>query len=563
MFYFSIPYVDVHDSCSKLNRKFHEAQKLIDNNNGGRRIASEGSKKYHFLPKEKEEDEKVIEENADWVNNEGHSFSKFDQQLTNSGYEDFADVQEEEDEDNMSYRKSRRLRKKKPYHLIKPLVSSSFLVEDSETDNEEEIESRGGGFLVDLSKEEPNQRNAVKSGGFFDLPQLKERESNRHAVVEVASDDGFEEVPLLPRSAPQDHVNPSIDENEEAEELDDVEWEAESISQEEEFSAFDEEGSSDVTHRLQPGNLDSGTVFPSKSTASSSFSQYQLQSSFSQFSSPPSDAISRSSTHISESVLDRAIITASSMADWAGRVVKRVLKEHIEKEKAENKEKEKVSLSHSLGISDPLTTPSFYSPSKPLPIDLTLNEDEEIVRDVITTHKSSVPSFLQPSPTTSAPIWSKISSKIETFDLLESQPEDTANTSPHSPLPLLENSNDVSSSSSTSVSQQQLTASPSKKKSGDFADVVSPITRNHTMIKDNDIEYDERFDEGYDDIETIRRRIAAASRDAERMTEEMKIEVIELIKAFDLPYIIAPFEAEAQCAILEQVSRSILLQSFL
>jgi hypothetical protein len=555
-------------SCSKLNRKFHEAQKLIDNNNGGRRIASEGSKKYHFLPKEKEEDEKDLKENADWVNDEAHSFSKFDQQLTNSGYEDFADVQEEEDEDDMSYRKSERLRKKKTYHLVQPLVSSSFLEEDNETENEEEIESRGGGFLVDLSKEEEtssNQRNVVKGGGFFDLPQPNERQRNRHATVDVASDDEFEDVPVLPLSTleGQTHVNPSIDENEEAEELDDVEWEAESISQEEEFSAFDEEGSSEVTYRLQPENLDSGIVFPSKSAASSSFSQYQLQSSFSQLSSPPSDAISRSSTHISESVLDRAIITASSMADWAGRVVKRVLKEHIEKEKAENKEKEKVSLSHSLEMSDPPITPSFYSASKPLPIDLTLNEDEEIVRDVITTHKSSVPSFLQPSPTTSAPIWSKISSKIETFDLLESQPEDTVNTSPHSPVPLLENTDDLSSSSSTSVSQQQLTVSPSKKKSGDFSDVVSPITRNHTMIKDNDIEYDERYDEGYDDIETIRRRIAAASRDAERMTEEMKIEVIELIKAFDLPYIIAPFEAEAQCAILEQVSRSILLQFFL
>lgn len=43
-------------------------------------------------------------------------------------------------------------------------------------------------------------------------------------------------------------------------------------------------------------------------------------------------------------------------------------------------------------------------------------------------------------------------------------------------------------------------------------------------------------------------------RDAESMTEEMKEEVLQLLQAFDLPYIIAPFEAEAQCAVLEQVN---------
>ncbi|KAJ1396369.1 hypothetical protein B484DRAFT_407341 [Ochromonadaceae sp. CCMP2298] len=41
-------------------------------------------------------------------------------------------------------------------------------------------------------------------------------------------------------------------------------------------------------------------------------------------------------------------------------------------------------------------------------------------------------------------------------------------------------------------------------------------------------------------------------RDTESMTEEMKEDVIQLLRAFNLPYMIAPYEAEAQCAVLEQ-----------
>ena len=41
--------------------------------------------------------------------------------------------------------------------------------------------------------------------------------------------------------------------------------------------------------------------------------------------------------------------------------------------------------------------------------------------------------------------------------------------------------------------------------------------------------------------------------DAEGMTDEMREDVMELLRAFDLPFIVAPFEAEAQCAVLEQV----------
>ena len=40
---------------------------------------------------------------------------------------------------------------------------------------------------------------------------------------------------------------------------------------------------------------------------------------------------------------------------------------------------------------------------------------------------------------------------------------------------------------------------------------------------------------------------ARAARDADVISDEMKNEVIELLRVFQLPYLIAPFEAEAQC----------------
>ena len=72
------------------------------------------------------------------------------------------------------------------------------------------------------------------------------------------------------------------------------------------------------------------------------------------------------------------------------------------------------------------------------------------------------------------------------------------------------------------------------------------ISEKRVELSQNDLKRllrEERLEEG----EAKRVRNAAA-RDAESMTEEMKNEVISLLNAFGLPYVIAPYEAEAQCA---------------
>ena len=59
------------------------------------------------------------------------------------------------------------------------------------------------------------------------------------------------------------------------------------------------------------------------------------------------------------------------------------------------------------------------------------------------------------------------------------------------------------------------------------------------------------------DEEEAKARKRKATRDVDSMTEDLANEVRELLEVLGLPYMIAPFEAEAQCAVLEQVNRTV------
>ena len=87
------------------------------------------------------------------------------------------------------------------------------------------------------------------------------------------------------------------------------------------------------------------------------------------------------------------------------------------------------------------------------------------------------------------------------------------------------------------------------------------LESNNYLHGHREEEYDIGLGEGEDEEEGVReevrdarRRMNAALRDTdEGLTDELRDEVIELLRALGLPYLIAPFEAEAQCAVLEQV----------
>ena len=73
------------------------------------------------------------------------------------------------------------------------------------------------------------------------------------------------------------------------------------------------------------------------------------------------------------------------------------------------------------------------------------------------------------------------------------------------------------------------------------------------LLQSEDNTSDWKTSEVWQENSTLQWQFNASNRDAEHMSAEMQSEVMALLQAFDLPFVVAPFEAEAQYAELERV----------
>ena len=91
----------------------------------------------------------------------------------------------------------------------------------------------------------------------------------------------------------------------------------------------------------------------------------------------------------------------------------------------------------------------------------------------------------------------------------------------------------------------------------DDAQTNISLSENHAKEREADsseaFDLEESLAQLGEDVAGHRRKLSTYMRDTESLTEEMKEDVIQLLRVFSLPYIVAPFEAEAQCAVLEEV----------
>jgi len=254
---------------------------------------------------------------------------------------------------------------------------------------------------------------------------------------------------------------------------------------------------------------------------------------------------------VSPDIIDRALSTASSMADWAGWAVRQALKNHSSSSSTIHVPSKEAAASQGGHGMDRISAAAGR---------VMVNDwnGVHIGGDVGTGDDPSV--SLQLSNT---------SSSIKGDAAMDSDIHDTP-LSPvvdiHTKIGLedrLQKTTDVVISPGRrdlkldAYIHQQQKQQQLEVDSRHHQSLPSPPAPTHSPVTCSPppLSYQALFDGEVQEEACARKQYASAMRDTETMTQEMREQVIGLLQAFSIPYMVAPYEAEAQCAVLEQVGR--------
>jgi DNA excision repair protein ERCC-5 len=588
---------------SQLNRKFQKVQNALEvekaegdlNIIEGRRIASQGDKRYRFLQLNENRnnwdegknnhpsDIQMEEEEEDWQQKEQEQDGMGGGFLTSplTGKRKLAEDQELE-------QRKKFLRLLKGSTTTDPLSSSSGntdrreivpsqpaleVLDLEEDEDEQETEpliiydeldkkketAEGSKKTNKINDDEEDDRNETSFGGGFLMEDdetegegegeeetapvlhISQDEKNHHPSLSLTASKPYQEYsPTKPEESVKeedkhfyDNLHDNDDEEEDQNGFDDVEWETEEVEVIQDEQA-DRPSPVDLTESYEDNDdndpviqeILSSSLKPMKSVhfTDLTHSDPSITGDIMLNYSLTSDQNNHSSNDNSNSTLNRAIATASSMADWAGRVVRKVLKEHIGKEKEGPGSGQKPIIdltSNMIGNSNNnIDSNSIEYILKKSP------SEKKSPRAEDPSVSSDLPPFVVHSAKSGGALWNKITERLPSEDEMNDDDEKTAITSP----------------------QKDGMADEHNYSHQTTEEHHNQLLENNNYILEND---NDHMSEG--EMEELKKTIVNSNRDTEKITEEMKEQVMELIKAFDLPYIIAPYEAEAQCCILEQL----------
>ena len=252
---------------------------------------------------------------------------------------------------------------------------------------------------------------------------------------------------------------------------------------------------------------------------------------------------------VSPDIIDRALSTASSMADWAGWAVRQALKNHSSSSSTIHVPSKEAAASQGGHGMDRISAAAgrvMVNDWNGVHIagDVGTGDDPSVSVQLSNT-SSSMDSDIHDTPL--SPVVD-IHTKIGLEDRLQ-KTTDVVISPRRRDLKL-----DAYISRDAYIHQQQKQLEVDSRHQQSLPSPPAP-TPSPVACSPPPLSYQALFDGEVQEEVRARKQYASAMRDTETMTQEMREQVIGLLQAFSIPYMVAPYEAEAQCAVLEQVGR--------